>query len=154
MCLNKSISLILLIINIFIHLFIISSLSHIENLSNCDCSKLPYNKYIRGLLILFIFIDILFFNLFYYSNYKCNEDFVISNSMLFIISFIISFISIFIYVYLYLYLKSLKEHCKCAYGEKEKFIYWYFIIIFSIWISVIILSFISGFVSGILDRLT
>ena len=122
----------------------IACLSHLEKLANCDCSKLPYSKYIRELLIFYIFADILFFNLFYYSNYDCNEDFLNNNSVIFILSLVFSSVTIFIYIRLYLYLRTLKQNCKCAYGEKESFIYWYLIILFSLWISLFIISFISG----------
>ena len=115
------------IISIIIFLIIISSMTHLENLSNCDCANLPYRKYIKEWFSFLIFFNVAILVLFYFSNEKCYEDFM--NYPIINFSYmIVSLISIIMIIRLYLYMESLRNNCKCAYGIKEKFLYWFSLI--------------------------
>lgn len=127
-------------IGITISLVIISSLSHIEKLSNCDCSKLPYSKYIKEWFIFMIFFYVANFTLFFISGEECHETYLNLYPMVYTIYIIIGLISIVMLIRLFLYMRELKKNCKCAYGKKESFIYWYLFIIIAIWVSLIAIT--------------
>ena len=121
-------------------LVFISSLSHIEKLSNCDCSKLPYSKYLKEWFTFLIFFYVINFILFISSGEKCQENYLIVYPIMLIVYIIIGIISLVMVIRLFLYMRALKLNCKCAYGKMESFIYWYLFIIYTILFALIAIS--------------
>jgi hypothetical protein len=62
-----------LFIGIIFYIIIILSLSNIEKLSNCDCSKLPYKDYVKEWFVFMIFYIIVLAIVFSVSNFECWE---------------------------------------------------------------------------------
>jgi len=127
-------------IAIIILIVIITSLNNLEH-SNCKCTDLPYREYLKEWFIFSIFYIISLMAIFAVSNEECWVNFqnypYIYGAMI-----IYSIIHIIMLIRLFLYVRLLRNSCDCGYGNKERFIYWYLIIIFSIWAIIIVLGFI------------
>ena len=130
-----------LTLGIILFIIIITSLSKIEKLANCDCSKIPYKDYVKEWFVFMIFFYIVGIILFSVSNFECWDMFV-SYPPMFIIKIIISLVTLIMFIKLFLYLREIRKNCNCAYGNKESFLYWFFIIYFAIIASLIIISII------------
>ena len=127
-------------IGIIIAIVIISSLNNLEH-SNCKCADLPHRRFIKEWFIFLIFYYLIIFVLFSTSNEACWQNFMkypyIYTSIL-----IVALVNVIMLIRLFLYVRILRDNCSCGYGNKEKFIYWYLLIVFSIWafLFVLILS--------------
>jgi len=126
-------------IAVILYIVIIISLSNIEKLSNCDCSKLPYKDYIKEWFIFLIIYMVSLFIIFSLSDFKCYEVFL-NYPPLFITGIIISLITLVMLIRLFIYLNEIRKNCNCAYGNKEAFLYWFLIIYVSIIILLISIS--------------
>jgi len=73
------------------------------------------------------------------SNYECLDVFrdEYSNN---IFGFMIGIVEIVMLVRLFIYIRWLRNECKCAYGNEERIIYWYLIILFIIFFSIILFT--------------
>ena len=127
-------------IAIVIFTVIITSLNNLEH-SNCKCVDLPYRKYLKEWFIFAIFYLIVLLAIFGVSNQACWQEFK-NQPYIFGAMVIFSLFQIIMLIRLFLYVRLLRNSCNCGYGNKERFIYWYLIIIFSIWAAIIILGFI------------
>jgi len=123
-------------IAIIFYIIIIVSLSNIEKLSNCDCSKLPYKDYVKEWFVFMIFYIIVLAIVFSVSNFECWELFI-NYPAVFGIVLIVGLITFIMIIKLFLYLREIKKNCNCAYGTKEAFLYWFMLIYFSIIIAII-----------------
>jgi hypothetical protein len=131
------------IVAIIFYIIIIVSLSNIEKLSNCDCSKLPYKDYVKEWFSFMIFYVIVLAIVFSISNFECWELFI-NYPPIFSIVLIVGLITFIMIIKLFLYLREIKKNCNCAYGSKEAFLYWFMLIYFSIIIAIISLVIIIG----------
>jgi hypothetical protein len=119
---------------------IILSLIQIEN-SKCDCAKIPDKNYIKEWFIIYIIIYGLIMLYFIFSNDKCWHDFY-NYPFIYSIILIIGLINFIMLIRTFLYVRILRNSCSCAYGNKEKFIFWWLAITYSIIFVLISLSFI------------
>lgn len=126
-------------LGIIVFIIIITSLSKIEKLANCDCSKIPYKDYVKEWFVFMIFYYIVGIILFSVSNFEC-WDMFISYPPIYVIKIVISLVTLIMIIKLFLYLREIRKHCNCAYGNKEAFLYWLFIIYFAIIAALIIIS--------------
>jgi len=138
-----------LIIGISINILIIVSLSNIEKLSNCDCSKLPYKDYVKEWFTFLIFYQIVMALAFILGSFECWELFIQYPPMN-IINIVVSLITLIMMIKLFLYLREIRKNCNCAYGNKETFLYWFYLIYFSIILSIITLIIVLLVISAIL----
>jgi hypothetical protein len=124
------------IVAIIFYIIIIVSLSNIEKLSNCDCSKLHYKDYVKEWFVFMIFYIVVLAILFSVGNFECWELFI-NYPPIFGIVVIIGLVTLIMIIKLFLYLREIKNNCNCAYGSKEAFLYWFMLIYFSIIIALI-----------------
>ena len=146
---GNGILLIALTIGIILNILIIVSLTNIEKLANCDCSKLPYKDYLKEWFTFMIFYEIVVFISFSFSSFKCWELFA-NYPPFYIINLIIMLMSLIMMIRLFLYLREIRKNCNCAYGGLEKFLYWFYLIYFAIILSLITLAVILLIITGVL----
>ena len=128
------------IVGIIIASFIIVSLNQLEH-SSCKCTDLPHRILLKEWFIFIIIWTLLLLILFSISNEACWNNFI-NYPYIYVSSLIFGLINIIMLIRLFLYIRLLRDNCNCGYGNKEKFIYWYLIIIFSIWAFLIVLGLI------------
>ena len=141
-CTNNNIySFILMAIGIAINIVIIVSLNNLEH-SNCKCAELSERRFIKEWFMFLIFFNLTIFLLFTISNEACWANFInypfIFGSML-----IFGLINIIMIIRLFIYVRILRNSCSCGYGNKEIFIFWYLIILFSMWALFAVLLFLT-----------
>lgn len=129
------------LIAISIFIVIIISLNNLEH-SNCKCADLPYRKYLKEWFIFTVIYSIAILMIFVSSNHMCWRQFR-NQPYIYGIILVFTFIHIIMLIRLFLYVRTLRDNCKCGYGNKEQFIYWYLIVVFSIWVAIIVLVFIA-----------
>jgi len=118
------------ILMIIVKSIIISSLDNLEK-SECRCSKIPPKSYLKSWFVFMLIYNIFVLVLFFISNELCWTLFV-KRYYLYVLNLIFGIINVVMLIQLFFYVRELKNSCVCAYGNKEKFIYWYLIIVFSI----------------------
>jgi len=128
-------------IAIVIFAVIIVSLNNLEH-SNCKCADLPYRKFLKEWFVFAIFYIIALLSIFSVSNEACWSNFK-DQPYIYAAMLIFTLIHIIMLIRLFLYVRLLRNDCNCGYGNKEKFIYWYLVIIFSIWVAIIVFTFIA-----------
>lgn len=130
---------------------IIIALYKIESKIDCNCIE---NNYKKGLKEWFIFIIVFkfIFNLLFFIIFIYGKNELPWNFLLFYMFFTIplGIINIIMFVRLFLYLRFLKESCKCAFDNKEKFIYYYLIVYFSFILFGIVINIIALIAFGFL----
>jgi len=114
-------------IYIILYFIIIISLSNIEKLSNCDCSKLPYKDYIKEWFTFLIIKNISLLIIFSLSDFECYRLFLRYPIILYL-KLTIFLINIIMYIRLFIYLYEIRKNCNCAYGKKEAFLFWFLIL--------------------------
>ena len=137
------------IIGITLNILIIVSLTNIEKLSNCDCSKLPYKDYVKEWFTFMIFYQITMIIVFSFSSFKCWELFA-DYPPFYILNLIVMLMSLIMIIRLFLYLREIRKNCNCAYGGLETFLYWFYLIYFAIILSLITLSVILLIITAVL----
>lgn len=140
---------ILLTIGIIIDIIIIVSLTNIEKLSNCDCSKLPYKDYVKEWFTFMIFFKVVMVLSFSLSSFECWELFY-NYTPVYITFLVIGLMTLIMMIRLFLYLREIRKNCDCAYGMKEAFLYWFYLIYFSIILAIIALTIILGIITAVL----
>jgi hypothetical protein len=126
---NNIYAYISLILGIIINLIFIISLNNLEH-SNCKCTDQPHRRFLKEWFMIVIFWNISLIILFSISNEACWANFM-NHPYIYGILSIIAIINIVMLIRLFLYILALRKNCSCGYGNKEKFIFWYFIILFS-----------------------
>lgn len=121
-------------------IIIIVSLYKIDNDIYCICSDNPMKKGLKGwfifLIVYTILLNIIIIILMIYDYYSLFMPLIILHVIIFIITLVM-------FVRLFIYIKYLKDMCSCAYNSKEKYIYYYLIVYFSLIILMFIYSIIS-----------
>ncbi len=135
-------------IMIIVKSIIITSLDNLEK-SQCRCAKIPQLSYLKPWFIFIIIYNICILLLFITSNELCWSLFV-QKYYLYVFNLIIGFVNIIMLVQLFLYVRNLKNNCECGYGNKEKFIYWYLLIIFSIILVLLLLIIILSVITFVM----
>ena len=125
---------------VIILIVIITSLNNLEH-SNCKCANLPHRRFLKEWFTFAIFVLLTVLILFGISNEACWDNFV-RYPYIFVGMLIFGLINFIMLIRLFLYVRVLRQNCSCGYGNKEKFIYWYLVIVFSIYIVIFILFFI------------
>jgi len=115
---------------IIILILIIISFKKIEN-SNCECANIPEKRFIKEWFIIALILSILFILLFILGSEPCYIKFI-RNNYLFLYVLLFGLINYIMLFRLLLYLRIMRNKCKCGYGNMEKFLFWYLIIIFSL----------------------
>lgn len=146
---SNTILLIALSIGIILNILIIVSLTNIEKLANCDCSKLPYKDYLKEWCTFMIFYNIVIFLVFTLSSFKCWELFA-NYPPFYIINLIVMLMALIMIIRLFLYLREIRKNCNCAYGGLERFLYWFYLIYFVIILSLITLAIILAVITAVL----
>ena len=124
---------------------ILTSLYQIESNMKCECKDNSNKLFLKEWFLFLICYKIIVLIAFFVSGKECWDNFI-NYYYLFIIQMIISIISFVMAIRLFLYMRFLKNNCNCAYGGKEKFLYWYYLIIFSI-LALVITLFIIGMIT-------
>ena len=123
-----------------ISFIIIFSINEIEK-STCDCVITSRKTYIKEWFIFLIIYQTILLLLFIISGEKCrnefNETYIFPYLSIFII--IIFIIHIIMCFRAFIYLNELRVSCKCAYNFSQKILFWYFLIVISLFISIIFL---------------
>lgn len=132
------------IIIIAISIIVIYAMNQIEK-SNCKCQLKSKKTFIKEWFIFIIFYQSFLLLFFLFSGEKCWSIF--SNKYLFtyiyIVVIVIAIIHIIIVFKSYIYLNELRTLCKCAYNLPQKILYWYFLIVIALFITIIFLIVIS-----------
>lgn len=136
-------------LGIILYIIIIVSLTNIEKLSNCDCSKLAYKDYVKEWFVFLIFYLTVSLIIFSVSNFECWQLYM-DYPPVFGVSLIIGLITLIMSIKLFLYLREIRKNCNCAYGNKEKFLYWFYLIFFILILSIIVISLIMLVLAAIL----
>jgi hypothetical protein len=98
-------------------------------IDKCPCTHIPEGKYLKEWFIFDIIFSILFF-VYLITIGDLNNSF--SNELLFIV-IIITIINIIMIIRLLIYINKLKEiKCDCGLSKLENFIYYWYIIVFSL----------------------
>ena len=142
---NNFIGIISIVFGIIIAAVILSSLDKLEH-SNCKCAELPERRFLKEWYIIMIVYFITLLILFGFSNEACWNNFS-KNPFIYGFMIIVALINIVMLIRLFIYIRLLRNNCSCGYGNKEAFIFWYLIIVFSIWAFLIVLIFILVFIS-------
>lgn len=138
------------ILMIIVKSIIISSLDNLEK-SECRCSKIPPKSYLKSWFVFILVYNIFVLVLFLLSNELCWTLFV-KHYYLYVLNLILGFINVVMLIQLFFYVRELKNSCQCAYGNKEKFIYWYLIIVFSIVLVLFLLLIILAVLTYVMLR--
>ena len=128
---NNFIGIISIIFGIIIAAVILSSLDKLEH-SNCKCAELPERRFLKEWFVFMIVYFITLLILFGFSNEACWNNFS-NNPFIYGFMIIVALINIVMLIRLFIYIRLLRNNCSCGYGNKEAFIFWYLIIVFSIW---------------------
>lgn len=132
------------LLEFIVFIIIIIALYQIEKKVNCSCIDNNLKKGIKEWFIFVVIFRVIIAILFYIYFIYLNNVFIMNYiyySMIIGIPYVI--ITIIMLVRLFLYLRYLKDECKCAYDNKEKFLYYYLIIYFSIALFIITVNIIS-----------
>lgn len=133
-------------LSIIIISLIITSLVNIEK-SNCECANISNKNYIKEWFIFALIFQIGLFLFFVLGSEPCYYRFVNGNS-LYIIMLIFAVINYVMLFRLLFYLRIMRNSCECGYGNIEKFLFWYLVIMFSIVALFILLGLIAFIVTG------
>ena len=125
---------------IIITLIIYYSLTEIEK-SKCNCAKIHDKDFIKEWFIIYVIIYGFLMLYFIISNERCWKDFY-NYPFIYAIIMIAGFINFIMLIRTFLYVRFLRNSCNCAYGNKEKFLFWWLAISYSIIFAFIILGFI------------
>lgn len=121
------------IIYIIIIILIIISLNEIDK-SKCECGK-DNKKYIKEWFIFLLIFKILFVILFFtIILISPSINFITFGIILGIIYFIIGLITFIMEIRLLIYLFDIRKNCDCVYKNKEKILFWFYIIYFLLFI--------------------
>jgi hypothetical protein len=138
------------IIGILINLFIINALNNIEKNVDCKCSNNSNKDYLKEWFMFVILINTIYLVFFLLSSYDCYDIYYKENiNVVFIFS--ISIIQIIMLIRLFIYIRWLKNECKCSYGNEEKFIYWYLIILFVLFLALFLLMIFLLLIIGMMN---
>jgi len=108
-------------------------------IDKCPCTHIPEGKYLKEWFIFDIIFSILFF-VYLITIGDLNNSF--SNELLFIV-IIITIINIIMIIRLLIYINKLKEiKCDCGLSKLENFIYYWYIIVFSLFMILLALLFL------------
>jgi len=133
-------------LSFIILILILISIRNLEK-SKCKCAEIPEKKFIKEWFtfsLIFQSVLILFFIL---SDDPCYIRFI-NNLSIYPIMFIFGIINIIMVIRLIIYLYKLRNNCPCGYGNIERFIFWYLVIILSIGaflISLLLILFFATF---------
>ena len=127
------------IVSIIITILILYWLFKIDK---CPCTHIPEGKYLKEWFIFDIIFSILFF-VYLITIGDLNNSF--SNELLFIV-IIITIINIIMIIRLLIYINKLKEiKCDCGLSKLENFIYYWYIIVFSLFMILLALALLYYF---------
>jgi hypothetical protein len=131
---------------IIIKIIIIISLINIEK-SNCECAKIPERRFLKEWFIIAIILSSILFITFLIGDEPCYLRFINNNS-LFIVMLIFGLINYIMLFRLLLFLRVMRRSCECGYGNIEKFLFWYLVIMFSLIALMILLSILMIVIVG------
>lgn len=117
-------------IAIILIILILTSLINIER-TNCECANIPEKRFLKEWFIITLIIFVILMLLFISSKETCYLKFI-GNSYFYIFFMIIGLINYVMLFRLLLFLRKMRKQCECGYGNLEKFLFWYLVIIFSI----------------------
>lgn len=135
-----------LTLSIIIISLIITSLVKIEQ-ANCECSNIPERKFIKEWFIFALIVQIFIFLFFMIGQEPCYYRFVNGN-YLYIFTIIFALLNYIMLFRLLFYLRIMRNKCECGYGNIEKFLFWYLVILFSIIALFILLGLIVLITTG------
>jgi len=135
-----------IVLSMIVISLIIISLNNIEN-SKCECADIPEKRFIKEWFIFALVIEILLFLYFIMASEPCYYKFINNNSLyiIFILFGIVNYIMLFRLLW---YLRIMRNKCECAYGNIEKFLFWYLVIMFSIVALFILLGLLAFIITG------
>jgi len=135
---SLTLSLILLIL-------ILVSLNNLEK-AKCDCVNIPQKRFLKEWFTFVIIVQSLLALFFMIGSEPCYVRYV-NNYYLYPVTMIISIINLIMLIRLIMYIKILRQNCPCGYGNLEKFLFWYLIIIFSIVALFILLTLLMAIIT-------
>lgn len=134
------------VLSIIMISLIITSLINIEK-SNCECANIPEKNYIKGWFIFALIFQISLFLFFILGDEPCYYRFV-NGSSLYIIILLFGLLNYIMLFRLLFYLRIMRNNCECGYGNVEKFLFWYLVMMFSIIALIILLGLIAFIATG------
>lgn len=126
------------LIYIIIIILIIYSLNEIDKSSKCDCGK-DNRRFIKEWFIFLLIFKILFILIFVSVSPFNFETIGTIFIIFFVIYFIIGLITFIMEIRLLIYLFDIRKNCDCVYKLKEKILFWFYIIYFSLFILYLII---------------
>lgn len=132
---------------LIITLLIVISLVNIEKV-NCDCANIPEKRFLKEWFIIAIILKIIFISFFLFGKEECYFKFI-NNNYLYVFVMIFGLINYIMLFRTLLFLRVMRQKCECGYGNLEKFLFWYLVIIFSMVALMILLGLIVIIISGV-----
>lgn len=117
-------------LSLLFNILIIISLLQIEKI-DCNCANIPEKKFLKEWFIFNLIFNTIFLLLFIISDKKC-YFYIIENSFIYVLVSVIYIITFIQLIRLIAYLNIMRRKCECGYGNLQSFLFWYFIIIFSL----------------------
>lgn len=128
-------------------ILVIVSLDNIEK-SNCECANIPEKRFIKEWFIIALILGVILFASFIFGSEPCYAKFV-ANNYLYIFVIIFGLLNYIMLFRLLLYLRIMRNKCECGYGNLEKFLFWYLVIIFSFVALMILIGLVMLIVTAI-----
>jgi hypothetical protein len=137
------------LLNIISAFLVIYSMTQIENnASSCECSITPKKRFIKEWFIIYIILNFinLFISIFIIYYFISIDSSQVKYIFYFLITYtvIIAIIHIIMIFRTFIYLNYLRTSCNCAYNLPEKILFWYFLIVICLFITLISILFIIG----------
>lgn len=117
-------------LSILFNILIIVSLVNVEKI-NCDCANIPDKRFLKEWFIFNLIFNVLIITFFILSNNACYV-YIFDNTFVYLLTSVVYLITFIMLVRLLVYLNIMRKKCECGYGNLQAFLFWYFIIIFSI----------------------
>jgi hypothetical protein len=103
---------------------------NVEKIS-CDCANIPERKFLKEWFIINLIFNFLMITFFIVSDKACYV-YMFDNTFVYLFTSVFYFITFVMLIRLLVYLNIMRKKCECGYGNLQAFLFWYFIIIFSI----------------------
>lgn len=116
--------------SILLLVLILISVRNLEK-SKCKCADIPEKIFLKEWFTFSLLFQAILIFFFMISEEPCYVRFA-NNYFIYPITLLFGIINFVMVIRLLIYIQKLRHGCPCGYGNLEKFIFWYFVSVFSI----------------------
>ena len=116
--------------SILLLVLILISVRNLEK-SKCKCADIPEKIFLKEWFTFSLLFQAILIFFFILSEEPCYVRFA-NNYFIYPITLLFGIINFVMVIRLLIYIQKLRHGCPCGYGNLEKFIFWYFVSVFSI----------------------